>query len=532
MARITQYGNLTAAVISGAGGALAAEVFEPRLPVPANVGTKMIAQANQAGHGFTQTGTGTSNLNDMTDAPLGSQSISMTTAGAGANQHVTKTGLTIDLTGQVPVVWVKVDDFTNLANLFISIGDAGFANFIRWTIDNNSAGDPFPNDAHWMQNGRWYKVTLNWAEADLISGSPRRLALTDIRLTVQDDNRGVRVTAHLAGFESQPEPTTVWPNGVVVICFDDNYLSMMTGAAYMDKYGFPGTAFVIVDAVGRAGQTTLAQLQQLRDNSGWDIASHAATAVNHNAGFDTLTQAQLDAEMIGMKRWAAQNGFRQADHFAWPRGRYNDLCLAEAKKFFASARTTATYHQETWPPADLLRTRTWVHARGVTLAQSQARIDNAYNGHQPVILTFHKLAALAADSITWDITSFNALMDYIAAKGIPVRTMSEMMRGQVLGPMTKMFSATTTLGVATVFPTSNGRALGTALFGTITGVEVTAELSTATAVAVPVASEKAIAADRRSVTVNVITGRNMVALGDSVVFAPNGTKVYVQITGF
>jgi len=93
-------------------------------------------------------------------------------------------------------------------------------------------------------------------------------------------------------------------------------------------------------------------------------------------------------------------------------------------------------------------------------------------------------------------------------------------------------SATTTTGVATFFPTSDNTGTGTALFTNIYSVQVTANTNTASAIAVPVASVKLIAADKRSITANAITGQNVGILGAaSVAFAPNGTVLNMVIVG-
>lgn len=90
--------------------------------------------------------------------------------------------------------------------------------------------------------------------------------------------------------------------------------------------------------------------------------------------------------------------------------------------------------------------------------------------------------------------------------------------------------ATTTSGVATFYPTSDNTGSGTALCSSIIGVQVSAEANTASAIVAPMASVKLVATDKKSVTVNVINGVNLLVLGASTAFAPNGTNVYLTIT--
>ncbi len=92
-------------------------------------------------------------------------------------------------------------------------------------------------------------------------------------------------------------------------------------------------------------------------------------------------------------------------------------------------------------------------------------------------------------------------------------------------------TATVTSGVATFYPTDDNSATGTAIFSTIYSTFVTAASNTASAVDVPLASIKVVASDKKSVTVNAITGRALLLLGDTVEFAPNGTAVNLTIFG-
>lgn len=93
-------------------------------------------------------------------------------------------------------------------------------------------------------------------------------------------------------------------------------------------------------------------------------------------------------------------------------------------------------------------------------------------------------------------------------------------------------SATTTTGVATFYPTDDGTANGNPLFASISSVVVTSRLNTGTAVAIPVASVKLVASDRKSITANVIVGKTLLVLGDTVALAPDGTVCDIIVVGY
>lgn len=91
--------------------------------------------------------------------------------------------------------------------------------------------------------------------------------------------------------------------------------------------------------------------------------------------------------------------------------------------------------------------------------------------------------------------------------------------------------ATTVGGVATFYPTDNNLGTGNALFTNIYAVQVSAANNTSSIIQSPNASIKLIAADKKSVTVNVGVGVNLVVLSATLVFAPDGTVVYLTIFG-
>lgn len=90
---------------------------------------------------------------------------------------------------------------------------------------------------------------------------------------------------------------------------------------------------------------------------------------------------------------------------------------------------------------------------------------------------------------------------------------------------------TSVSGVATFWPTTTGAASGVSLFSMVLSITATAKNNTATAIAVPQAAVKAIAGDLKSFTVNAVTGANLLALGNTQLFAPDGTEVMAVVWG-
>lgn len=375
--------------------------------------------AFQSGHGYTANAGGTHNLNDTSDFALGSQSVSVITDGAGTAKTVKRVAQTaVDGTGKHAKVWVKVPAQAKVAGLQLYLGDTNLANYWRWEL-KNSASQP------WMHDGQWTVWTLPFGQA-AVTGTPTRTAITDVQLRVQDDATGP-VTAQFGGV-ALVNTSSAFPAGVVSFTFDDTYLSTYTqGRAYLDRYGFSGTAYVIQDYVGQSGRMTLTQLHALEQLSGWEVAGHATTGAAHNARITSMTDAQVRAEFAGIRDWLQVNGFA-GDHYAYPGGEYLSHQAAIAEEFFTGARTVYQ-RPETHPPArpGKLRSKGYVTS-SVTVAVLTAAIDQAAANGEWLIISNHDLVTTVSGTTDQTIADFQAVVDYVNTKGIPVRTVGEVLR--------------------------------------------------------------------------------------------------------
>lgn len=372
-----------------------------------------------AGHGYTTNAGGTANLNDTSDYALGSQSVSVTTDGAATAKTVKKVAqVAVDGTGKHAKVWVKVPAQAKVAALQLYLGDTNLANNWKWEL-KNSASQP------WMFDGRWTVWTLPFGQAT-VTGTPTRTAITDVQFRVVDDATGP-VTAQFGGV-ALVNASTAFPNGVVSFTFDDTYLSTYTQArAYMDRYGFSGTAYVIQDYVGQANRMTLDQLHALERLSGWEVAGHATTGAAHNARITSMTDDQVKAEFAGIREWLRSNGFA-GDHYAYPGGEYLADQAAICEQFFTSARTVYQ-RPETHPPAraSKLRSKGYVTSSS-TVASLTAAIDEAFTSGEWLIISNHDLVSAIGSTTDQLIADFQAVVDYVNTKGIPVRTVGQVLR--------------------------------------------------------------------------------------------------------
>lgn len=100
----------------------------------------------------------------------------------------------------------------------------------------------------------------------------------------------------------------------------------------------------------------------------------------------------------------------------------------------------------------------------------------------------------------------------------------------------KVWSGTTTTnssGVATINPTVDGTPSAAPIFATINAVNAMAFNNTATATSAPQTAGKLVAADRKSVTINVVQGIASLAalLSPTQVFVGAGISVHVTVFG-
>lgn len=377
----------------------------------------------QAGHGWTSSvgaGVPVFTLNDTADFVLGSQALKIDTPISAAG-YVSKTGMAaINTTGKVPRLWVKVENISTIVSLVLYLGDTTFTNFWQWNVWQSGS-------TQFALDGEWVVITLNWSDAT-VTGSPTRSTVTDARVRLNAGPSGA-ATAHINALEFVAQPSA-WPNGVVSLTFDDGWTTQFTQAKpKMDQYLYGGTAYPIIDQVGEGTHTymTLAELQALETYSGWEMGVHAYTIANHNLTYAGMDPAIVEAEWVASKRYLQTNGLSGAFHMAWPLGAWDAPTLALAKKHFVSARGIYEKHQETLPVADRHRLRIRNVQNTTTTVSLQADIDSAFTNGEWLILMFHRLESPANAATQYTPANFATVIDYLATKTIPVRTVGDVM---------------------------------------------------------------------------------------------------------
>jgi peptidoglycan/xylan/chitin deacetylase (PgdA/CDA1 family) len=360
---------------------------------------------------------GITNLDDTSDHAIGTQAAVVETIGTGATRTLAKTGMApIDFTGKVARLWLKVDGVDHLGELQVQLGDSNLANAFTFNLRGGQS-------RQWFADGDWVSVAVPWLP-DSVAGTPDRSRITDVMVKVADDASGAHVRLHLNGIALVAEAPPGYGSGVISFTFDDNFDTMVTvGAPILAAHQFPATAYVITDQVDKDGRAKLADLTALQD-AGWDISAHALTQVDHALNYTQLDPGEVEDDMVGTRAWLIAHGFKGYDHCAYPSGEFTPEVLALAGKYFTSCRTIYSAQQELFPPSDSRRLRVGYVTQTVPLAAVEQWVDEARANHEWLVLVFHRLTDTPSVSTEWRTSDFQALVDHVAACGLPVESVT------------------------------------------------------------------------------------------------------------
>jgi hypothetical protein len=409
---VVQLPDLSAAY---ADGIYVAHASQPRRSI-----TESVVASFAPGHGWANfSGTAATTSDDTSDFALGDQSYKFSTKTDNTAANVQKSGLTLDLTDKMVILWIKVTGVMNLTELLLYAGDSGLSNNYSWTISD--AGGV---EQHVFRDGQWAPLVLSFADA-WATGTPNRAVIATLRVRARASS-GSSVTVNLGGIGVSSEPKA-FPNGVISIACDDSYASQFKVLRpALDKYGWSATAYTIVELIGTAGFMTIEQLKTLEQSHGWEIAGHSYSSAMHSAGYGSgSTLEATETDIRALRKWLLANEFRGADHLAYPKGFFTVESQEVIGKYFATARTVTNRLSETLRPSDRMRLRSLSVTNTIPLSTAKALVDKIKAGKGWGIITIHDLLPTPTVGAQWATADFNALLDYIAASGVPVMNISE-----------------------------------------------------------------------------------------------------------
>ena len=226
------------------------------------------------------------------------------------------------------------------------------------------------------------------------------------------------------------------PAAKISFTFDDGYASAYTQAApTLASYGLSGTGYVTSGCVGMttAPNTCHAdtdgvymnwsEVTALQNTYGWEIGSHTVThpyLASSDASDgqpNVLTPAQVEQELTQSKTDLLAHGLN-VTNFASPYGDYSNATRAQIAKYYASHRGFADVNNNIWPYNDSLVNNFPVQA-GVTVAQVQAKIDQAITNKTWLVLTLHDIKTNPStnpDDYEYGTTQLGQIAAYVKTK--------------------------------------------------------------------------------------------------------------------
>lgn len=229
-------------------------------------------------------------------------------------------------------------------------------------------------------------------------------------------------------FSSQQPTPTLWIDEIstfeskskkgVVIAYDDGQLSAYTkGKIAMDRYGFPGTMFIIPSYINQPGFMNSLQLQDMA-RSGWDIGGHSDYLL------PSLPEDLLEKDIRDTQNYLKTLGYAGYQFYAIPYGEYNEKVIQMLKKYFPYVRPNYALHQ---PGGFALpeKLNSQVVSMYTPVEQIIEWIDQANKNNDLLILVFHKIEEYPIYDTEYRLSDFVQVLDYLKKGTIPVTTLSK-----------------------------------------------------------------------------------------------------------
>lgn len=388
---------------------------------------RQVVSRFQSGHGWTQSGADGSLADDTGEYLFGTQSLRLTSNGAGSGYcSARKTGIPdFDLDQNLIRLWVRVTNASALTQLLVYVSSTGFASSVNASFDIKPVGT-YPQ----VRDGEWACLVFGKEQFATAGGGgfPVWAQIDSIQVSVLDN--GTAATVHLGAVDVVPRP----PVAFCSFTFDDGFEEVYTKARpLMDAYGYVGTVFIIADIVGNSGFMTMAQLKKL-ETAGWEVAAHSERLTEHdqNTGLLGNSTYALRRNLLGQRQWLWGNGFRGTG-IAYPRGANDAAMREEVRKVYSYARSVLSpAGSESFPPADPFQLRAHEIYQATSTATIDTIVSTAVSGKRWAILEFHgiKDSPDGANVYQYSTANFGTVVANVAAQsGLVVLPVGDVMSG-------------------------------------------------------------------------------------------------------
>jgi peptidoglycan/xylan/chitin deacetylase (PgdA/CDA1 family) len=335
----------------------------------------------------------------------------------------------LDLSKQTLLFKVKVDDTSNLQNLFISFSNKKWEESATYDLrDGVFAVTDIYRDNEWFQFGlgksdsrgisfgSWTKSSpsFDWSKIDSVKFIVRAEEDKSIVVDVKEFNL----------VPDQKEPRAV-------IIFDDGWASVMDAANIMNKYGVKGNVAVITGSIGHRIYLSLDELKTLQNSYNWDIVNH--TSFHKNATVEYVNKSDMtgyEADVTDALQYMIKNNINSAPNwFIYPHGKTGESIKRVIGKYYKFARATID-SPEAFPFAEPLEVKIFsAYSDRANVTDIHNAISDAIKYNQTIMIMFHKFSEGSPTVFTeWQLSELDAVLKDIKEQGIKVVTLSELDR--------------------------------------------------------------------------------------------------------
>lgn len=208
-------------------------------------------------------------------------------------------------------------------------------------------------------------------------------------------------------------PQRCVPEAMITFCFDDGYSSTFSAFKLLEKYGFPGTLFVVTSFVGQPGYLNVEQILTLAEH-GWEIGSHTVThADNTQLTVDELLVSKQYLESLGL----TVKSF--ASHFHY----YDEEVMQLIRQYYFAHRSYVPGLNSILleKPEDRYYLKAIVVKSTTTVQEVKEWMIKAKNEKKWLILVFHRIDESGEEN--WSSENFEKVLQFaieLGFKGIKI----------------------------------------------------------------------------------------------------------------
>lgn len=271
----------------------------------------------------------------------------------------------------------------------------------------------------------WNTITLLKSDFNAVNGETFDNTMIRCKIAIYG-NKDYPVTTKIHSFKSG---TKTIPT--VVFTFDDGIKSaFIEGYPYMQRRGLKGTFYVAPYVLGEETNMSLEDCQTAYAN-GWDISNHT---YNH-VSLLTLDKDEAINEITQCRDWLIENNMpRGANHLAYPGGNYDSTVIEAAIEAGCLTSRTVKSGLQTTPVSSCQEVLCKILYNTTSLETAKGWVDDAISRGSTLVFGFHHLEDEPSNYVSWPISDFKLLVDYVISKGVLVKTMSEWYLGLLNTP--------------------------------------------------------------------------------------------------